>query len=198
VAAFRSESVFVAIGFVGVLTVLSAAMAIAGWLLVGEAASDGEQHAFVAGTLLLVGGAATYLSLSSAFAGFIAGVTWSLAGNLARARIVRDLDYVQHPFIVLALLAAGATATVSLDGLLVAWALAVTVLVVLRVTKQFKWRATTGDPSPTTPLGVVAIALALDASRSDARPEWALTLLGGTVIVAVAAGLVSSVRVGRA
>lgn len=198
VAAFRSDSLLAAIGLLMALSAVSAAIAIAGWFLVGETSSDGEQHAFVAGTLLLVGGAATYLSLSAAFAGFVAGVTWSRAGNLARARIVRDIDYSQHPFIVLALLVAGATAAISLEGLMVAGALAVPALLAFRLATRFAPRATADELSPVTPLGLVAIALALDVSRSDARPDWALTLLGATVMAAIASGLISFVRVRRA
>ena len=71
-------------------------VAFAGWLLVGQTDSEREQQVFVVGALLLVGGAAAYLSLSALFAGLFAGILWSAAGDLARARIVKELDYFQH------------------------------------------------------------------------------------------------------
>ena len=44
-------------------------VAFAGWLLVGQTDSEREQQVFVVGALLLVGGAAAYLSLSALFVG---------------------------------------------------------------------------------------------------------------------------------
>ena len=76
-------------------------VAFAGWLLVGQTDSEREQQVFVVGSLLLVGGAAAYMSLSALFAGLFAGILWNAAGDLARARIVKELDYFQHPLIVL-------------------------------------------------------------------------------------------------
>jgi hypothetical protein len=102
-------------GAVAALAAQSAAialmLAIAGWLLVAEAASDVEQRVFVLGTLLLLGGAVEYLSLSALLAGLIAGVFWKTAGGGARERIERDVRHVQHPLVVLLLLTAGARMT---------------------------------------------------------------------------------------
>lgn len=83
-------------------------IALAAWLLVTQAASDDEQHVFALGGLLLLGGAAEYLSLSALLAGFVAGVFWNLAGGPARDRIRRDVYYVQHPLVFLLLVIAGA------------------------------------------------------------------------------------------
>jgi hypothetical protein len=83
-------------------------IAVAGWLLVGQASAKGEQHVFMAGSLLLLGGAAAYLSMSALWIGFIGGVVWSIAGGLARESIERDMRYLQHPLMVLLLLVAGA------------------------------------------------------------------------------------------
>ena len=63
-------------------------VAFAGWLLVGQADSEREQQVFVIGALLLLGGGAAYASLSAVFAGLLAGIVWSVGGDLARARIV--------------------------------------------------------------------------------------------------------------
>jgi putative Mn2+ efflux pump MntP len=87
-------------------------LALACWLLVRQAASDSEQRVFVLGTLLLLGGAVEYLSLSALFAGLVAGGFWNLAGGPARERIERDVRHVQHPLVVLLLLTAGAYLTI--------------------------------------------------------------------------------------
>ena len=78
-------------------------IALAAWLLVTQAFSDGEHHVFALGGLLLLGGAAEYLSLSALLAGFVAGVFWSVAGGPACDRIRRDVYHVQHPLIFLLL-----------------------------------------------------------------------------------------------
>jgi hypothetical protein len=96
------------------------ALAAAGWLLVVHPASDRERHAFVAGTLLLLAGAAAYLGQSALLMGLVAGVFWGEAGGPAGDRIARDVRYVQHPLVVLLLLVAGAHLTLGLDTLALA------------------------------------------------------------------------------
>ncbi len=83
-------------------------LAVAGWLLVRKSATDSEHRVFVLGTLLLLGGAVEYMSLSALFAGLVAGVFWNAAGGSARDWIERDVRHVQHPLVVLLLLTAGA------------------------------------------------------------------------------------------
>jgi hypothetical protein len=90
---------------------IASILALAGWLLVAQASSDMEQRVFVLGTLLLLGGAVEYLSMSALFSGLIAGVFWKAAGGSARERIERDVRHVQHPLVVLLLLTAGARLT---------------------------------------------------------------------------------------
>jgi hypothetical protein len=85
---------------------------LAGWLLVAQSTSDSEQRVFTVGTLLLLGGAAEYLSLSALLSGFVAGVLWNAVGGVARERIGRDVRHVQHPLVVLLLLIAGARVAV--------------------------------------------------------------------------------------
>jgi hypothetical protein len=80
----------------------------AGSLLVAQTSSDVEQRSFAIGTLLLLGGAAAYLSLSALFFGLVAGALWSATGSMARDRITRDVRYLQHPLVVLLLVVAGA------------------------------------------------------------------------------------------
>jgi hypothetical protein len=133
------------------------AVAFAGWLLVGQADSDREQQVFIVGSLLLVGGSAAYSSLSAVFAGLLAGIVWSAAGDLPRARIVKHLDYFQHPLLVVMLLAAGASIVFSLEALAV-----VVVVAVLHGAGR-----PVDDPFPVS-AGAAAIALALDVFRGVA------------------------------
>jgi hypothetical protein len=133
---------------------IAAIVALAGWLLVRQTESEREQQVFAAGSLLLVGGAAAYLSLSAIFAGFFAALVWNVAGDVARARLARDFDRFQHPLIVLLLLVAGASLTISIEAL---------GLAALVVFVQFadRWPAA-GQPARA---GLVAVAAALDVFR---------------------------------
>jgi hypothetical protein len=200
VAAFRASSVVGVAGLLIALAAIATIVGTAGWLLVGETSSEGEQHVFVVGALLLLGGAATYLSLSAAFAGLLAGIVWAVAGSVAKASIVRDLQYFQHPLIVLLLIAAGAAATLSLPALQVA----VVLVVVTALGKPLLARLTRGwheeGLSALVPVGLVAVVVVLDAFRSDGRPVWAVTLLGATVIAVIVFGgmTASSARVSSA
>lgn len=139
-----------ALGIAGV----AAAVAFAGWLLVGQADSDREQQVFIVGSLLLVGGGAAYTSLSAVFAGLLAGIVWSSGGDLARARIVQHLDYFQHPLLVVMLLVAGASITFSVESM--------AVLVIVAAVHAIGRPVT--DPFPVS-AGVTAIAVALDVFR---------------------------------
>jgi len=85
-------------------TLVAIAVAVACWLLVSRTSSVTEERVFAIGGLLLLGGAAAYLSLSSLFAGFTAGVLWRAAGPAVRDRIVQDLGYLQRPVVGLLLL----------------------------------------------------------------------------------------------
>jgi hypothetical protein len=95
-------------------TLVCLAVAAACWLLVSRTSSVTEERVFGIGALLLLGGAAAYLSVSALFAGFVAGVLWRAAGLEVRDRIIRDLGYLQHPVIAMLLIVAGATLHVSM------------------------------------------------------------------------------------
>jgi hypothetical protein len=87
---------------------LALAVALGGWLLIGESSSDAEQRVFTVGTVVLLGGIAEFLSLSALLAGLVAGAFWSALGGKARELLARDVRHMQHPLIVLLLLVAGA------------------------------------------------------------------------------------------
>jgi hypothetical protein len=144
------------------MTAIALIVAYASWLLVGQTDSEREQQVFVVGALLLVGGAAAYLSLSALFAGLFAGVLWSAGGDLARARIVRELEYFQHPLVVLLLLVAGASLTTYVEA-------AVLGLVVLVLHLAARDSTRTSSAVTTIPVPLVAVALGLDVLRGVVR-----------------------------
>jgi hypothetical protein len=90
------------------LCAIAALIGLAGWLLAGQTSDDNEQRVFAAGTVLLLGGAAEYLSASALFVGFVAGACWRIMGGAAGDRLTRDLEYLQHPLVVILLVIAGA------------------------------------------------------------------------------------------
>lgn len=84
------------------------AIVAAAWLLIGRATSETEQRVFTAALLLLLGGAADYLSLSALLSGLIAGLFLERAGGPARDSISRDVMQFERPLIALVLLVTGA------------------------------------------------------------------------------------------
>ncbi len=140
----------ITLGIAGVAMVV----AFAGWLLIGQADSEREQQVFVIGSLLLLGGAAAYTSLSAVLAGVLAGIVWRSGGELARARIVQHLDYFQHPLVVVMLLVAGASITFSTE----------TAAVLVIVAALHAAGRPVVDPFPVS-AGAAAIAVALDVFR---------------------------------
>jgi hypothetical protein len=113
-ALVTTDGMIEAITLVSKATVIALLLALAGWLLLTAAVSDTEQRVFAFATMLLLGGAADYLSLSALLAGFVAGTFWQLAGGPADASLRRDAEHVQHSLFVLVLVVAGAHAEVSL------------------------------------------------------------------------------------
>ena len=93
----------------GVATVL----ALAGWLLVLRTTTITERRVFAMATLLLVGGAADFLAFSPLLTGLAAGLLWERLGGPPRDALQSEILYLQHPFVVLVLLAAGARTELS-------------------------------------------------------------------------------------
>lgn len=158
IAAFRDTTPSVLALMLLAIGVVAAVIAFAGWLLVGQADSDREQQVFVIGSLLLLGGGAAYSSLSAVFAGVLAGIVWNAAGDLAKARIVRHLGYFRHPLIVVMLLVAGASITLSVESLAV-----VAIVGALHVAGR-----PVEEPFPVS-AGAAAVAVALDVVRGALR-----------------------------
>jgi hypothetical protein len=158
----------------------------AGSLLVAQASSDVEQRSFVIGTLLLLGGAAAYLSLSALFFGLVAGALWSATGSMARDRITRDVRYLQHPLVVLLLVVAGARWQVSAAAIGLV-AVYLTCRLVGKIAGGWVASRIAGPELPSdlglyliSP-GVVGIAFAVNAAQSRGD-LWDMTILLTTVV----------------
>jgi hypothetical protein len=162
-------------------------IAVAGWLLAGQASARSEQHVFLAGSLLLLGGAAAYLSMSALWIGFVAGIFWSVAGGSARESIDRDMGYLQHPLMVLLLLVAGARLQLGAAAVGVA-----VVYVALRIVGKLAGSRLAGiTVAAGLPAdlgrriiapGVMAVALAVNVLQAGGHSEMAALLLAVTVL----------------
>jgi hypothetical protein len=104
---------FAAVSLVVQASIATAVLAAAGWLLLTRASSDTEERVFAFGMLLLIGGAADYLSISALLGGLVAGAFWRGLGGAPLESVSRAALFVQHPLLVLVLLVAGAHADFS-------------------------------------------------------------------------------------
>lgn len=185
-ASSSAEAILLALQACGVALAIVAAA----WLLISRSSSETEQRVFTAALLLLLGGAADYLSLSALLSGLIAGLFLERAGGPARDAIGRDIVQFQRPLLALVLLVTGARV-----DLPPSWAgLGVTFLVIRTVAKLAGgWAATrvAGAAAPRdlgmallSP-GIVGVAFALNALR-------ALGPDGGVVLAVATVGAVGS------
>jgi hypothetical protein len=101
-APLNALSVLVQASGVAVVIVLAA------WLLIRTSSSDTERRVFTGALLLLLGGAADYLSLSALLTGLIAGLFLHFVGGPARDSVRRDVVHFQRPLLVLVLIVSGA------------------------------------------------------------------------------------------
>ena len=107
------EAFLVALQACGVALVIT----LAAWLLLSTSSSERDQRVFTVALLLLLGGAADYLSLSALLSGLIAGLFLALAGGLARDSVRRDVLHFQHPLLALVLVVTGARVDIPLPWL---------------------------------------------------------------------------------
>ena len=170
------------------------AIGTAGWLLFERAESNAERGALLLGSLALLGGAPAYLSASPLVAGFTAGLVWRLTPGRADRIVDEDLQKLQHPLIVLLLVAAGATCVPSVAA---AWLAAPYVLFRLTGKLAGAWIAArvTGLRISTTPIdlgmhlippGVMGVAFAL------AFMQVLPTDIGALIVTTVALGSIVS------
>jgi hypothetical protein len=194
--AVREETPLAIARVSGQAVLLALTIGVAGWLLVSRTSSVTEERVFAIGALLLLGGAAAYLSLSAVFAGFVAGVFWHAAGRAARDRITHDLAYLQHPLIALLLILAGARVHLTLEvaGL-------VAVYLVCRTTGKLLggWFASIGSGgdvprdlglSLMAP-GIVGIAFALNVVQARGEADNTATLFAIVIAGSLASDVIS-------
>ncbi len=153
---------------------IAAVLGLAGWLLARRTTSTTERRVFVMATLLLVGGAADFLSSSPLFAGLCAGLLWQRLGGTSREVLQRETQYVQHPLLVLVLVVAGARTELSPLTLTLAAA-----YVSLRTVARFSGGALMYRFASATSRdlrfelvapGVFGVAFALSVARAVATP----------------------------
>lgn len=180
---------------------IAVVLAAAGWLLVRQTTSTTERRVFAMATLLLVGGSADLLGTSPLLAGVIAGVLWRQLGDPSCETLRRETHYVQHPFIVLVLLAAGANTewTVFTFGTGAAYASlrAVTRAAAGTAVRRF---ATGVSPDLRMQLaapGVFGVALALTVVRVAGNMPAASTALSVVVIGTILSDIVARVSESR-
>jgi len=168
---------------------LGLAVGAVGWLLFERAGSGGERAVFVLGTLGLTAGGSAYLHVSPLTTGLVAGLFWTLAPGRGDRIVQEDLAKVQHPLVVLLLLAAGALWRPMPAAI---WLLAPYLLFRLAGKVAGAWAsARLADASPADlgaylmPPGVLAIAFALNFTQM-LPPEAGDTLLS-TVAIGTAA-----------
>jgi hypothetical protein len=89
----------------------------AGWLLFERAHDAPELGVFVLGALLLLGGAAAYLTLSPLLAGLAAGILWRRLPGRADVILRAELQRFQHPLVALILILAGALLQIDMAAL---------------------------------------------------------------------------------
>jgi hypothetical protein len=175
---------------------LTLALALAVWLLLTSASSETEERVLTVSALLLVGGVSDALSQSALLMGTVAGALWHHAGRRPAETISRDVLFFQHPLLVLVLLTAGASATLSIASL----ALGVAYLV-LRVVGQLAGglliRRASGVRMPADlgvqllPPGVFGVAFALNLAGvvGDAASLLLAAVVLGTMGSEVVAAL---------
>ena len=175
-------------------SVVAVLMALAAWLLVTRAPSDSERRVFTLGSLLLLGGAAEYLSLSALLAGFVAGAFWNRVGGPGCDQIRRDVYRLQHPLVVLLLVIAGARVgfTPILFGLAMLY-------LVFRITGKVVGgllvrRIIPADPMSPVGLGLISpgiVGIAFALNVLEAGPDGAALVLAVAVAGSVGSELLS-------
>jgi hypothetical protein len=106
-----------AAGYTLLTCALGLLVGLAGWLLFERAHGPAERGVFVIGAVALLGGAPAFLGLSPLLAGLVAGLFWTYAPGHADQIIRDDLRRLQHPLVVILLIAAGATLRFSMMAL---------------------------------------------------------------------------------
>jgi hypothetical protein len=160
-----------------------------GLLLLEHSEGRAERGVFVLGLMALLGGSASYLGLSPLLTGLAAGWLWAVARGGSDRVVADELLKVQHPLVVLLLLAAGAHLQPTLVGV---WLFAP--YVVFRIAGKLAggWAASRLAPAiaPSTlgayliTPGVIGIAFALNI-------ELVAPAVADAIVFSVAAGAIA-------
>lgn len=165
------------------------AIAVSGWLLF-EQSEGAERGVFVLGTLALLGGCAAYLGVSPLLSGLAAGWFWALTSGHPDEVVAQELRKVQHPLVVLLLVAAGASIQPTTAGL---WLFAPYVVFRFAGKLMGGWVAARIAPGVTPSglgayliaPGVIGIAFALNVQQ--VAPEGS-----GAIVFAASVGAMAS------
>jgi hypothetical protein len=156
------------------------AMGLVGWLLFERAMSTPERVVFLVGTLALGGGGAVSLRVSPLVIGLVAGLVWTVAPGRAERIVEDDLRQVQHPLVVVLLIAAGASTWPTAAAI---WLLAPYVLFRLSGKVAGAWltaswlEISAADlASYLMPPGVLGVAFALDFRHTLPSPAGDVVL----------------------
>jgi hypothetical protein len=202
IVAIQGSTVTDIIRFAAFTVLLGILIGVAGWLLFEQAHDVAEQGVFVVGAVVLLGGTTAYLSLSPLLAGMVAGMVWRNAPGRAGQILGDTLRTIQHPLIVLLLLASGASLEWSR---LAIWLFAPFVL--FRITgKLLGARVARRLAAPLEaadlgvyllPPGVIGIAFALNVQQV-ASPITGSALLTAVTVGTLACELLALVELPRA
>lgn len=181
---------------------LGMGVAVAGWLLFERAHSRAERNVFIAGTVALLGGMASYLGVSPLLAGLVAGLSWVWLPGQADRVVREDLQRVQHPLIVVLLLVAGASCQFSREAVWLSLP-----LVLFRLTGKLVggWVATRLQGLVTAgelgmhliAPGLLGIALALHLAQVVRAPSMAAVLTAVAIATLASEALALVIRPSR-
>jgi hypothetical protein len=115
--ALASRDPAAAAGLTALTCAIGLLVGVAGWLLFERAHGDAERGVFVLGAVMLAGGVPAFLRLSPLLAGLVAGLFWTHAPGQADRIVRTHLRRLQHPLVVILLVAAGASVRFSLEAL---------------------------------------------------------------------------------
>jgi hypothetical protein len=184
-AAARSNGAVSTLVLVGAACLVTLVLACAAWLLLTGSTQQTEQRLFAIAALLLVGGAADYLSLSALLGGLLAGAFWQTAGGDARESVLRDALYIQRPLAILMLVVAGARAEPTLAAAGLALLVFLLRLLVSPMGRMLSRRAPEPESESALPDGlpfdVFGVAFALNALRAVGP---AMTIVLSVVVLA--------------
>ena len=191
----REANLTTALQFAAQVAGIAAVIAACGWLMLVRASTLEERRVGIVACVLLLGGAADYLSMSALLCGVVAGTCWRLAGAAVREHIRRDVTYVADSLLALLLVIAGAHADYSPAALTLAIA-----YTVLRASGKLAgaWMTRRLFPASTPPParlllapGAFGVAFALNVVRAlgDAFAVVLTVVVVGTIASSVVAAV---------